>query len=163
MLFSMSMLFSWSIDSEMPTTVHFSVLMCEAELLEHRRKVASLSVFYRIHFGEYAGELHNFIPPSPFHLRTTRQSARRHRFMVDIPLARSASLQASLCELLGSRTPCRSLCFLMGITWVSSKPEPHHHLPSGEIAAKRRPIKSKKKEKITTSEHGNRKFFRRGV
>uniref|UniRef100_A0A2H1VB47 SFRICE_009395 n=1 Tax=Spodoptera frugiperda TaxID=7108 RepID=A0A2H1VB47_SPOFR len=37
--------------------------------------------------------------------------------------APSASLQASLCELLGSGTPCRSLCFLMGITWVSSKPE----------------------------------------
>uniref|UniRef100_A0A2H1WFB2 SFRICE_002495 n=1 Tax=Spodoptera frugiperda TaxID=7108 RepID=A0A2H1WFB2_SPOFR len=46
----------------------------------------------------------------------------------------------------------------MGITWVSSKPKlisclwagvlhrrPHHHLPSGEIAAKRRPIKRKKK------------------
>uniref|UniRef100_A0A2H1W5T6 SFRICE_027586 n=1 Tax=Spodoptera frugiperda TaxID=7108 RepID=A0A2H1W5T6_SPOFR len=43
----------------------------------------------RIHFGECAGELHNLIPPSPFHHRTTRQSARRHRFMVDIPPTRT--------------------------------------------------------------------------
>uniref|UniRef100_A0A2H1VG40 SFRICE_025765 n=1 Tax=Spodoptera frugiperda TaxID=7108 RepID=A0A2H1VG40_SPOFR len=78
----------------------------------------------QIHFGECAGELNNLIPPSHFHHRTTRQSARRHRFMVDIPSTRTrASLQASLCELLGSGTPCRSLCFLMGITWVSSRPD----------------------------------------
>uniref|UniRef100_A0A2H1VD16 SFRICE_011346 n=1 Tax=Spodoptera frugiperda TaxID=7108 RepID=A0A2H1VD16_SPOFR len=46
-------------------------------------------IFYRIHFGECAGELHNLIPPSPFHHRTTRQSTRRHRFMVDIPPTRT--------------------------------------------------------------------------
>ncbi|KAF9822784.1 hypothetical protein SFRURICE_019474 [Spodoptera frugiperda] len=63
--------------------------------LEHRRKVASLSVFYRIHFGECAGELHNLIPPSPFHHRTTRQSARRHRFMVDIPPTRTKRFASS--------------------------------------------------------------------
>lgn len=57
--------------------------------LEHRRKVASLSVFYRIHFGECAEELHNLIPPSPFHHRTTRQTALRHRYMVDIPQIRT--------------------------------------------------------------------------
>ena len=63
--------------------------------LEHRRKVASLSVFYRIHFGECAGELHNLIPPSPFHHRTTRQSARRHRFMMDIPPTRTKRFASS--------------------------------------------------------------------
>uniref|UniRef100_A0A2H1VCR7 SFRICE_028557 n=1 Tax=Spodoptera frugiperda TaxID=7108 RepID=A0A2H1VCR7_SPOFR len=62
---------------------------------EHRRKVASLPVFYRIHFGECAGELHNLIPPSPFHHRTTRQSARRHRFMVDIPPTRTKRFASS--------------------------------------------------------------------
>uniref|UniRef100_A0A2H1VQC3 SFRICE_024526 n=1 Tax=Spodoptera frugiperda TaxID=7108 RepID=A0A2H1VQC3_SPOFR len=71
--------------------------LVEAQLqsLEHRRKVASLSVFYRIHFGECAGELHNLIPPSPFHHRTTRQSARRHRFMVDIPPTRTKRFASS--------------------------------------------------------------------
>ena len=57
--------------------------------LEHRRRVASLSVFYRLHFGECASELHNLIPPSPFHHRTTRRTAMRHRYMVDIPPKRT--------------------------------------------------------------------------
>lgn len=57
--------------------------------LEHRRRVASLSVFYRLHFGECASELHNLIPPSPFHHRTTRRTATRHRYMVDIPSIRT--------------------------------------------------------------------------
>ena len=57
--------------------------------LEHRRRVASLSVFYRLHFGECATELHNLIPPSPFHHRTTRRTAMRHRYMVDIPPIRT--------------------------------------------------------------------------
>ena len=57
--------------------------------LAHRRKVAGLSVFYRMHFGECALELHNLIPPSPFHQRTTRRTASRHRYMVDIPLIRT--------------------------------------------------------------------------
>uniref|UniRef100_A0A2H1W7F5 SFRICE_013510 n=1 Tax=Spodoptera frugiperda TaxID=7108 RepID=A0A2H1W7F5_SPOFR len=72
--------------------------LVEARLqsLEHRRKVASFSVFHRIHFGECAGELHNLIPPSPFHPRTTRQSARRHRFMVDIPPTRTKRFASSV-------------------------------------------------------------------
>ena len=57
--------------------------------LEHRRRVASLSVFYRLHFGECATELHNLIPPSPFHHRTTRRTAMRHRYTVDIPPIRT--------------------------------------------------------------------------
>uniref|UniRef100_A0A2H1W621 SFRICE_016777 n=1 Tax=Spodoptera frugiperda TaxID=7108 RepID=A0A2H1W621_SPOFR len=42
-----------------------------------------------------AGEFHNLIPPSPFHYRTTRQSARRHRFMVDIPPTRTKRFASS--------------------------------------------------------------------
>lgn len=65
--------------------------MVEAKLLslEHRRKVASLSVFYRIHFGECAMELHELVPPSPFYHRTTRRTETRHPFMVDIPTTRT--------------------------------------------------------------------------
>uniref|UniRef100_A0A2H1VPB6 SFRICE_019072 n=1 Tax=Spodoptera frugiperda TaxID=7108 RepID=A0A2H1VPB6_SPOFR len=46
-------------------------------------------------FGECAGELHNLIPPSPFHLRTTRQSARYHHFMVDVPPTRTKRFASS--------------------------------------------------------------------
>ncbi|XP_049886813.1 uncharacterized protein LOC126381362 [Pectinophora gossypiella] len=50
--------------------------LVEAKLhsLDHRRKVACLSVFYRLYFGECAQELHRLIPPSPFHLRKSRRT-----------------------------------------------------------------------------------------
>ncbi|CAH2210118.1 jg14194 [Pararge aegeria aegeria] len=48
--------------------------------LEHRRKVACLSVFYRIYFGECAQELFDLVPPSPFYHRTAR-----HPYVVCIP------------------------------------------------------------------------------
>ena len=58
--------------------------------LKHRRRVASLSIFYRLQFGECATEIHNLIPPSPFHHRTTRRTAMRHRHHnVDIPPIRT--------------------------------------------------------------------------
>ncbi|XP_038209514.1 F-box/LRR-repeat protein 6, partial [Zerene cesonia] len=57
--------------------------------LAHRRRVASLSVFYRIHFGECAAELHNLIPPSPFFHRSSRRTDSRHHFMVDVPCTRT--------------------------------------------------------------------------
>uniref|UniRef100_A0A2H1V8P0 SFRICE_024418 n=1 Tax=Spodoptera frugiperda TaxID=7108 RepID=A0A2H1V8P0_SPOFR len=47
--------------------------------------------YERNHFGE----LHNLIPPSPFHHRTTRQSAKWHRFMVDIPPTRTKRFASS--------------------------------------------------------------------
>ncbi|KAJ8731368.1 hypothetical protein PYW07_004532 [Mythimna separata] len=57
--------------------------------LGHRRRVAGLSVFYRLHFGECAQELHNLIPSSPILHRTTRRTAMRHRYMVNIPPIRT--------------------------------------------------------------------------
>ncbi|XP_063362860.1 uncharacterized protein LOC134651689 [Cydia amplana] len=49
--------------------------------LDHRRRVACLSVFYRIHSGECAQELHDLIPPSPFHHRTSRRGERMHPYL----------------------------------------------------------------------------------
>ena len=66
-----------------------ALVASKLQSLEHRRRVASLSVFYRLHFGECATELHELIPPSPFHHRTTRRTALRHRYMVDIPPIRT--------------------------------------------------------------------------
>ncbi|CAK1603403.1 unnamed protein product [Parnassius mnemosyne] len=63
--------------------------------LKYRRKVASLSVFYRMHFGVCAQELHNLIPPSPFHHRTTRRSASLHPFVVDLPRIRTKRFATS--------------------------------------------------------------------
>ncbi|CAH2217778.1 jg19661 [Pararge aegeria aegeria] len=57
--------------------------------LEHRRKVACLSVFYRIYFGEYAQELFDLVPPSPFYHRTARHRKDLHTYVVDIPRTRT--------------------------------------------------------------------------
>uniref|UniRef100_A0A2H1WT86 SFRICE_035164 n=1 Tax=Spodoptera frugiperda TaxID=7108 RepID=A0A2H1WT86_SPOFR len=60
--------------------------LVEARLqsLEHRRKVASLSVFYRIiYFGECAGELHNLTPPSPFHHHTQKTIGEASKSVAD--------------------------------------------------------------------------------
>ncbi|KAL0878611.1 hypothetical protein ABMA27_003690 [Loxostege sticticalis] len=63
--------------------------------LAHRRKVACLSVFYRLYFGECAQELHELIPPSPFFHRTNRRTAGYHPFLVDTPLIRTKRFSSS--------------------------------------------------------------------
>jgi len=57
--------------------------------LEHRRKVACLAIFYRLHFGECSQELHDLIPPSPFHHRTSRRTAQYHPYLIGIPSIRT--------------------------------------------------------------------------
>lgn len=56
--------------------------------LDHRRRVARLSVFYRIHFGECAQELHDLIPSSTFRHRSSRRSF--HPYVVDMPPCRTS-------------------------------------------------------------------------
>ncbi|CAH2088457.1 unnamed protein product [Euphydryas editha] len=63
--------------------------------LEHRGLVASLCVFYRLHFGECAQELHELIPPAPFHYRTTRRGRGFHPYVVDIPPVRTSRFASS--------------------------------------------------------------------
>jgi hypothetical protein len=72
-----------------------STLKSKLQSLEHRRRVACLSVFYRIHFGECAQELHNLIPPSPFHHRTTRRGERMHPYVVNLPFIRTKRFASS--------------------------------------------------------------------
>lgn len=63
--------------------------------LAHRRKVACLSVFYRLYFGECAQELHDLIPSAPFYHRTSRRTAGYHPYLVDIPLIRTKRFASS--------------------------------------------------------------------
>ncbi|CAH2226749.1 jg805, partial [Pararge aegeria aegeria] len=63
--------------------------------LEHRRKVACLSVFYRIYFGECAQELFDLVPPSPFYHRTARHRKDLHLYVVDIPRTRTKRFASS--------------------------------------------------------------------
>ena len=73
------------------------VKLVDAKLhsLAHRRKVACLSVFYRLYFGECAQELHYLIPPAPFYHRTSRRTASYHPYLVAIPPIRTKRFQTS--------------------------------------------------------------------
>ena len=53
------------------------------ELLAHRRNVASLSLFYRYHFGRCSSELAQLVPFPFSRGRSTRYSDRLHDFSVD--------------------------------------------------------------------------------
>ncbi|KAJ8737508.1 hypothetical protein PYW08_000103 [Mythimna loreyi] len=63
--------------------------------LEHRRGIASLEVFYRMHFGECAQELHDLIPPSQFYLRTSRRTANMLPYVIETPAARTKRFASS--------------------------------------------------------------------
>ncbi|CAH2218238.1 jg25284, partial [Pararge aegeria aegeria] len=61
------------------------LVVSRLQSLEHRRKVACLAVFYKIHFGECALELFDLVKPSPFYHRTARHRKNLHRYVVEIP------------------------------------------------------------------------------
>ncbi|CAH2226404.1 jg26617 [Pararge aegeria aegeria] len=63
--------------------------------LEHRRKVACLSVFYGIYFGECAQELFDLVPLSPFYHRTARHRKDLHPYVVDILRTRTKRFASS--------------------------------------------------------------------
>ena len=65
-------------------TVAPSLAAC-LERLAHRRNVASLSLFYRYHFGRSSPELVQLVPLSYCRGRSTRYSDRVHDFSVTIP------------------------------------------------------------------------------
>ena len=92
--------------------------------LAHRRKVAGLSVFYRIHFGECALELHNLIPPN-LSISERPDEQRRNTALWSIfhSYAQSALPTRSSCVQLRSGIPCPSLCFRKAITWKYSSHE----------------------------------------
>ena len=60
-------------------------LAASLEPLTHRRKVASLSLFYRYYFSRYSSELAQLVPLPYSRGRSTRYSDRLHDFSVTIP------------------------------------------------------------------------------
>ena len=59
-------------------------LAASLEPLAHRRKVVSLSLFYRYYFGKCLFELAQLVPIPYFRGRSTRYSDRLHDFSVTI-------------------------------------------------------------------------------
>merc|ERR1712035_152844 len=57
-------------------------LTSSLDSLSLRRRVASLSIFYRIYFGHCSHELRSIIPPPLLRPRSTRQAVSSHNFCV---------------------------------------------------------------------------------
>ena len=76
----------------LPWRCSASGMFAEARI---RRRVACLSVFYRLYFGECAQVLHDLIPPAPFYYRTSRRTAGYHPYLVAVPPIRTKRFQAS--------------------------------------------------------------------
>lgn len=66
-------------------------LLCAANILSinRHRKMACLSVFCRIHFGENALDLCNLVPFSLFLLRTVRKFGTLHLYIIEISSIRT--------------------------------------------------------------------------
>ncbi|CAH2244878.1 jg23087 [Pararge aegeria aegeria] len=77
-----------SVDRRARRLIGNDLVVSRLQSLEHRRKVACLAVFYKIHFGECAQELFDLVKPSPFYHRTARHRKNLHRYVVEIPSTR---------------------------------------------------------------------------
>ncbi|XP_046976458.1 uncharacterized protein LOC124542564 [Vanessa cardui] len=73
-----------SVDRRARRLIGDQTLVTKLQTLAHRRKVACLSVFYKIYFGEWAQELFDLVPPSPFYQRTARHRKDLHPVVVDV-------------------------------------------------------------------------------
>ena len=73
-----------------------ALIDAKLQTLKHRRRVARMSVFHRINFGEYAKELHYLIPPSTFCHRGRRRRRSLHRHVLEMPPCRTIRFRSSL-------------------------------------------------------------------
>nr|CAI5837953.1 unnamed protein product [Callosobruchus analis] len=63
--------------------------------LEHRRRVAGLSLFYRFYHGRCSSELSQIITPKAVRTRNTREALHAHPYQVEVPTPRTSLLQHS--------------------------------------------------------------------
>ncbi|XP_046976467.1 uncharacterized protein LOC124542575 [Vanessa cardui] len=80
-----------SVDRRARRLIGDQTLVTKLQTLEHRRKVACLSVFYKIYFGECAQELFDLVPPSPFYKRTARHRKDLHPNLVDVDVFKTCT------------------------------------------------------------------------
>nr|CAI5822134.1 unnamed protein product [Callosobruchus analis] len=63
--------------------------------LEHRRRVAGLSLFYRFYHGRCSSELSQIITPKAVRTGNTRDALHAHPYQVEVPTPRTSLLQHS--------------------------------------------------------------------
>ena len=89
--------------------------------LSLRRKVASLSLFYRYYFGHCSDELAACIPPPMARPHSTRQATFAHNYCVELSNARIGSVMVSSLLLPTSGTLFLPLYFRLPSTFLPSK------------------------------------------
>nr|CAI5831809.1 unnamed protein product [Callosobruchus analis] len=67
----------------------------DLDSLEHRRRVAALSLFYRFYHGRCSRELSQIITPKAVRKKNTREALRAHPYQVEIATPRTSLLQHS--------------------------------------------------------------------
>ena len=72
------------VESKAYRLINKSSLTSNLDSLKLRRKVASLSIFYRFYFGRCSTELQSIIPPPLPRPRNTRQASHSHPYCVEI-------------------------------------------------------------------------------
>ena len=78
----------WSIEKRAKRLISDPALIdAKLQTLQHRRRVAQLSVLYRIYFKECAKALHELTPPSST-VRHRDTWCGLHRYVVDMPPCR---------------------------------------------------------------------------
>nr|CAI5832401.1 unnamed protein product [Callosobruchus analis] len=96
--------------------------------LEHRRRVAGLSLFYRFYHGTCSSELSQIITPKAVRTRNTREALHTHPYQVEFPTPRTSLLQHPFGSLRRCGTNCR------GSTW-SGKLNPNRASDPDQIPA----------------------------
>nr|CAI5838132.1 unnamed protein product [Callosobruchus analis] len=67
----------------------------DLQSLDHRRRVAGLSLFYRFYHGRCSSELSQIITPKTVRTRNTRDALHAHPYQVEVPTPRTSLLQHS--------------------------------------------------------------------
>ncbi|CAH2241659.1 jg26959 [Pararge aegeria aegeria] len=85
-----------SVDRRARRLIGNDLVVSGLQSLEHRRKVACLAVFYKIHFGECTQvKPFDLVKPSLFYHRTASYRKNLHRYVVEIPSTRTKRFASS--------------------------------------------------------------------
>nr|CAI5825333.1 unnamed protein product [Callosobruchus analis] len=103
--------------------------------LELRRRIASLTLFYRFYHGRCSSELSQIITPKAVRTRNTREALHAHPYQVEVSTPRTSLLQYSLfwqASTLWNELP--GSLFPEGYNLQRFKTNVHRHLSSRSVS-----------------------------
>nr|CAI5858087.1 unnamed protein product [Callosobruchus analis] len=111
----------------------------DLDSLEHRRRVAALTLFCRFYHGKCSRELSQIITPKAVRTRNTREALRAHPYQVDVATPRTSLLQHSFfwrTSTLWNELPGN--LFPDGYNLQRFKTNVHRHLSCERLSIKKR-------------------------